>query len=250
MELLAKYIPNFLFILLRAGIVISMLPLVGSKNFPTKFKAGFVLAVALVLTPVVQFNVSRTTIPILVMREVVFGIALGLAARFIFFAFDIAGEIMSSTMGISIASVFNPDIGQSTEIARLYGIIATLALFVTNAHRDLIYIFVKSYEWVPAGGMEIKDLGAEAISIAGKMFVLGLKISAPVVIIMLAVNILLGFVYKAAPQMNVFFVGYPVYIFIGFVVILFCMPIFINAMGGYFDDVKNEMARVIAVSRP
>jgi flagellar biosynthetic protein FliR len=249
MDIIAKYIYNFLLILVRASIVMGLLPFFTSKNFPTQFKIGFVVALALILTPVVEVSVSRTTMPLFIIREVIIGIILGLIARFVFLAVDMAGQVVSNAMGLSIATIFNPEIGQSTEIATLYGMMAMLIFLAMDAHHDLIYVFVKSYEWLPAGHIEIKNLVAEVISASGRIFVIALKISAPVVVAMLISHLLLGFIYKAAPQMNIFFVGYPVYIFVGFVVILIGIPVFVHVIGGYLNSIKDEMAKIIALAR-
>src|SRR4030042_5633408 len=113
MDIFAPYIYNFLFILLRAGIVVSLLPFFGSRNFPVQFKIGFIVAIALILTPVVELNVSKTGIPFVVMREAIIGIILGLTARFIFLAVEMAGQVISNAMGLSIAAIFYPDSGAS-----------------------------------------------------------------------------------------------------------------------------------------
>jgi flagellar biosynthetic protein FliR len=249
MDIFAKYIYNFLFILLRAGIVLSLLPFFGSKNFPAQFKIGFIIAIALILTPIVELNISGIGIPLIVMREVIAGIILGLTARFIFFAVEMAGQVISNAMGISIATIFNPEFGQSTEIARLYGMMAMLIFLAMDAHHDLIYVFVKSYEWLPGGHINVQSLVTEVVSVSGKIFIIALKISAPVVIAMLISSLLLGFIYKAAPQMNIFFIGYPIYIFVGFTVILIGLPVFIHVISGYLNGIKDEMIRVIAIAR-
>jgi flagellar biosynthetic protein FliR len=249
MDIIARYIPNFILILLRVGIVISLLPLFSRKNFPVQFKIGFAMAVALVLTPIVELKVTRTNIPSLVMREVIMGIALGLTARFVFLAVEMAGQIVSNATGLSAANIFNPELGQSTEIANLYGIIAILIFLAMDAHHDLIYILVRSYEWLPAGQADIKNLASEVISITGRIFIIAIKISAPVVVAMLISSLLLGFLYKAAPQMNILFVGFPIYIFVGFIVMIIGIPVFVNVIGTFLDSMKDEMLRVIAVAR-
>jgi flagellar biosynthetic protein FliR len=249
MDMFSGYTANFLLILLRVSIFFSLLPLYGNSSLPAQFKIGFIVAMALILTPVVEVKVTDTEIPLLVMREVMFGLVLGTTARLVFFAVDMAGQMMSNAMGLSVATVFNPEMGQSTELANLYGIIAILLFLAMDAHHDLIYVFAKSYEWLPSGQIEINKLIPGMISGGGRMFVIAVKISAPVVVIMLIVNLLLGFMYKAAPQMNVFFVGYPVYIFVGLVVILLSIPVFAHVLGGYFSSIKDEMARVVAMAR-
>jgi flagellar biosynthetic protein FliR len=249
MESFAHYIPNFFFILLRAGIVLNMLPFLGSTSMPHQFRIGLAVAVALVLTPVVDFQVAKSAIPLVVVREVMFAMIFGLAARFIFFAVDMAGQIMSNATGLSMAAIINPEIGQSTEISQLYSIIATLLFFAVDAHHDLIAIFVKSYELVPAGTINLQGIATAGVSFAARIFVIALKISAPVLIIMLITNIILGFVSKAAPQMNVFFVGYPLYLFFGFLTMLLSLPVFAYVMGGYFKGIPDEIGRVLLLMK-
>jgi len=249
MENFGRYIYNFLLILLRAGIVVSLFPFFDNKNFPAQFKIGFILAIALVLTPVIELDISKTGIPLLVMREIIVGMILGLTARFIFLSVEMAGQMVSNSMGLSMATVFNPELGQSTEMASLYGMMATLIFLAMDAHHDLIQVFVKSYEWLPEGQINLKNLIPEIISVSGKLFIIALKISAPVVIAMLISSLLLGFIYKAAPQMNIFFVGYPVYIFVGFIVILIGMPVFIHVISGYLNDIKYEMIKLITIAK-
>lgn len=248
-DAIIKLMPNFLFILLRAGIVLVMLPFFSGRSFPAQFRIGLAVAIALVLAPVVDFQVAKTAIPVVVIREIMFGMIFGLAARFIFFAVDMAGHVMSAATGLSMATSFNPDMGPSTDISQLYSIIATLLFFAMDGHHDLISVFIKSYEWLPAGTVNVAGLLAAGISFATKIFVIALKISAPVAIIMLITNILLGFVYKAVPQMNVFFVAQPVYIFLGFLTMMLTLPVFAYVMGGYVSGIKDELGRVIMMMK-
>jgi flagellar biosynthetic protein FliR len=197
----------------------------------------------------VEFKVERPEIPLVVMREIFFGMALGFAGRLVFFAVDMAGQLMSTATGLSMASVFNPEIGQSTEISMVYGIIAMFVFLSLDAHHDLITIFIKSYEWLPAGHLDVQSLISPIIFMGSKMFLIAIKVSAPVVILMLVANILLGFMYKAAPQINIFFVAYPIYIVLGFSVMLLSMPVFIYVVGDYFMGIKDDMLRAIAAAR-
>lgn len=249
MDLLSNYIPTFLFVLLRAGIVLSLLPFFGSKNFPARFKIGLAAAFALVLTPVVEIPVARDQIAVIVMREALFGLLFGLAVRFVFFGIEMAGQVMSNAAGLSIATAFNPEMGQSTEVARLLGIIATLLFFALDVHHDVIALFVMSYEWLPSPSFDAGAVAAAMVSFATAIFIMAIKLSAPVAIIMLITNLLLGFVYKAAPQMNVFFVGFPIYIGLGLFMMLLSLPVFIHVMSGYFGGVKDELGRVILMFR-
>jgi flagellar biosynthesis protein FliR len=207
------------------------------------------IAIAAVLTPVVDFRAAENDTVLLVVREVVLGMVLGLAVRFVFFSVEIAGQMISDAMGLSIATVFNPDIGQSTEIARLLAILATLLFLVTDAHHDVIALFVRSYDLVPAGAADARVLLVEGIALVGRIFLIAIKLGAPVVVGMVTLNLLLGFIYKATPQVNIFFISFPLYISLGFLILLLALPAYIAAIGGSFADIRSEMVRVIGMAR-
>lgn len=248
-EIFSKYLPPFLFILLRTSIVLSFLPVFSNRNLPLQFKIGFVVLIALVLSPIVEVKITLSDLPFVVIQEVLFSIVLGSAARAIFMAVEMAGQIMSNVMGLSIATAFNPEMGQSTEVARFYGLTAMLIFLTIDAHHDLIYAFVKSYEILQPGSIHVENLVSRAISGGSKLFIIALKLSAPVVIVMFILNIVFGFLYKAAPQMNIFFISFPVFIFVGFLVMLISIPVFINVLVDNFGAVKDELERVLALAR-
>lgn len=249
MEAIDKLIPNFLIILLRASIVLNMLPFLGSTNFPAQFRIGIAVAVAVVLAPTLDIAVPRGALPFAIVREALFGMIFGLTARIVFYAVDMAGQAMSNAAGISMATILNPEIGQTTEVSQLFSIIATLLYLAMDAHHELILLFVRSFEWVPVGAVNIAGILPAALSLVTLLFVLALKLSAPVLIIMLITNVLLGFITKAAPQMNVFFVAYPVYIFLGFFTMLVSLPVFTYVMGGWFKGIPEELGRVMMLMR-
>lgn len=243
------YIPNFLLILLRASIVIAFLPLFNNKSFPVQFKIGLILTISLVLTPLVEFKIQENNIPIIVTKEIIFGLAIGIGVRSIFLAIELAGDTISNAMGISIATIYNPDIGQSTVIARLYNIFIILLFFAMDIHHDIIYVFVKSYDLLPVGGAHINNLATNIIEGSSKIFEIGIKIGAPVIVGMVITNFLLGFIYKASPQINIFFVSLPVNLFIGFTIMLITTPILLFFFGEYMSRIKETMLRIIILAR-
>lgn len=241
---------TFVLVLLRAGIFMSMLPVFGSKNFPMQFKIGLAVAFAALLSPIVHVDTANISLPVLVMREAALGIVLGATARAIFFAVDMGGQMISNAMGLSIATVFNPELGQSTEVARIYGIIAMLIVLAIDGHHELISVFVQSYDWLPLGQINVDNLILSKVVEAGsKVFIIALKISAPVLVGMLMVNILMGFLHKAAPQVNIFFVSFPVFLALGFLIMAMSVPVFTHFFSGQFHEVNNEMFRILAAAR-
>ena len=246
---LSLYITNFMFILLRAGIFISLFPVIGSKQFPAQFRIGLAVFISLLLTPVVNFEIAENNIPLLVMKEIVIAVALGLSVRFVFMAVNMAGTFVSYAMGMSIATVFNPEIGRDTLISQIYGILAMLFFLAVDAHHNLIYIFIKSFEVLPAGQLNLKPLLPEIVSLGSGFFVLALKLAAPVMVGLVIVHMLSGFLYKAAPQMNIFFVTMPLNIMLGIVLIILSLPVFEHVLSISFSDLRNEMTRLILMAK-
>ncbi|MBI4682637.1 MAG: flagellar biosynthetic protein FliR [Nitrospirae bacterium] len=248
-EILSGYMTNFLFILLRAGIFISLLPVIGGKQLPAQFRIGFAVFISILLTPVVNFQIAENNIPILIIKELIIAMALGLTVRFLFLAVNMAGTFIGFAMGLSMAQVFNPEVGQDTLIAEIYGIFTMLVFLAMDAHHDLVFVFVKSFELLPAGQLNIEPLLPQIVSLVTGMFVLAIKISAPVMVGILIVQLLSGFLYKAAPQMNIFFIAMPLNIFLGFVLIILSLPVFEHVLGISFSDLREDMTRLIMMAK-
>jgi len=249
MGILSEYIPNFLFILLRVSIFISFLPILGGNQSPVQFRIGLAVVISMLMTPVIQFEIAENHIPMMIVKEIFLGMALGLTVRLLFLAVNMAGAFISQTIGMSIATAFNPEMGQSTQIAEIYGTIALLYFLVLDVHHDLIFVFVKSFELLPAGHVNIQAVIPEMLSMGSGLFKLAMKISAPIVVGSLITYLLSGFLYKAAPQLNIFFIVMPLNIFLGFMMMILSIPVFEYVLGIQFDNIKTEMVKIISMAK-
>jgi flagellar biosynthetic protein FliR len=248
-EFLAPYITNFFIILLRSSIFVTLIPIIGGKELPGQFRLGFAVFIALLLTPVVKVEIHESSIPLLILKELLVGFALGFTVRLIFIAVNLAGQIMSQGIGLSAASVFNPEFGQSTQLSEILGTVAMLYFLVMDAHHEVIYIFVKSYELLPAGQLNIMQVIPDVLSLGNKMFILALKIGAPVVVGLLITNILTGFLYKVAPQMNIYFIVLPLNIILGLLLMILSIPVFEYVLRINFADMSSDLTRIIALAK-
>jgi flagellar biosynthetic protein FliR len=214
-----------------------------------QFKMGLAVFISLLLTPVVDFQFSENQVPLLVIKEVLIGLALAFTARMVFYAVNMAGLHVSFSMGLAMGRVFNPETGQSTHVAELFGVIAMLFFLITDAHHDLIYIFVKSFELLPGGKVNIASMIPMIVSLGSKMFVIALKIASPIRVGLFIVHIMAGFLYKMAPQLNIFFITMPLNIFLGFLLIAVCIPVFEYVLEINFSNMRNEMMRIIMLAK-
>jgi len=245
----SQYFTSFLFILLRTSIIVALLPVIGGSQIPAQFKIGLAVFIAILLTPVVKFQIIENQMAMLVVKEIFLGIALGLTVRFIFLAVNMGGLFISHTMGMSMGTVFNPEVGHSTHVAEVYGAMLMLFFLVADIHHDLIFVLVKSFEILPGGQLNIMNLIPQMITMMGKLFVVALKISAPVFAGILVTYILSGFLYKVAPQLNIFFIVMPLNIFLGFMLMAVSIPAFEYVLGISFSNIRNEMIRIIMIAK-
>ncbi|KPK32936.1 MAG: hypothetical protein AMK70_09895 [Nitrospira bacterium SG8_35_1] len=245
----SQYFTSFLFILLRTSIIVALMPVIGGSQIPAQFKIGLTVFIAVLLTPVVKFQIVENQMAMLVVKEIFLGIALGLTVRFIFFAVNMGGLFISHTMGMSMGRVFNPEVGQSTHVAEVYGAMLMLFFLVADIHHDLIFVLVKSFELLPGGQSNILNLIPPIIAMMGKLFVVSLKISAPIFVGILITYILSGFLYKVAPQLNIFFIVMPLNIFLGFLLMAVSIPAFEYILGINFSNIRNEMIRIIMIAK-
>lgn len=242
---LSGYVLNFLLILLRLSLVVFMLPFWSSKQFPRQFKIGFILALAYILTPMVRVDTGSQPLVSVLIQELILGSVLGLAVRTLFLGVELAGTLISDAMGLSLATIFNPEMGQSTEVSTLLGLLAMLLFLVLDLHHDLIAILLRSYEVLPLGRIRTDHLLQQGIALGGQVFILAVKMAAPVLVGLIIVNLLMGFIYKAAPQVNIFFVSLPVYVLVGFFILFLSLPVLIHFLEGRLLGLREEALRLL-----
>jgi len=154
-------------------------------------------------------------------QELVVGIAIGFMLKIAIEAAVLAGQIVSSGTGLSFAMVVDPQAGGIPLLGRFYLIIATLLLLAGNAHLQLIEILASSFSLVPvgSGGLSIGD-ARQVTDFAGLMFVGAIKLALPSVAAMLMVNVAFGVISRAAPTLNLFAVGFPITLLMGFLIMI------------------------------
>ncbi|MBI5237477.1 MAG: flagellar biosynthetic protein FliR [Deltaproteobacteria bacterium] len=238
--LFAKNYPAFLFVLVRTGSIIMAAPIFGAFSVPMRIKAGLSLVLAVLLTPLVPkapVPVDLVSIAIAVGNEALIGAAIGLAARFIFTGIEYAGQIASFQIGIGMASTFDPIHGaQVTVIGRLMGILAILVFLSVNGHLMVIMAIRKSFDVIPPYGFNFSaGLMEDLVLFSKETFLLAVKFSAPVVAVMVFVNIALGIMARTVPQLNMFAIGFAATIAVGFIMLAFSMPVIAPAAAAAFD---------------
>lgn len=232
----------FFLVLMRTSAFVVSWPVFGVENISAQLKVLFALVLALVLFPTLhwqaaQYDALKTDVMILAIREVFIGLSLGYLARLFFFAFRIAGEMMSQATGLSSASMFNPAIGaQVTSIENFYVVLATLFYLGANGHHILITGLARTFEWAPCAQLTLNYSQFTGVGhMVQEVVELGLRFAAPVVISILVVNLVLGVVGKTVPQLNVLVTSFPINIMAGLGLMIITMPLLMDQMGDFLQ---------------
>ena len=239
----------FTLILGRMAGIFSSIPLFGGKRVPMRIKAITTLTMALVCYPILRAGgipplpEDTVSLVLLVARETLIGITLGMLGQVLFAAVEFCGQIVGMQMGLSIVSEFDPSQGNQASVMSIFQGLLALLLFVSlGVHHFFIRTIIESYTPVPIGAWHMTGgLMQYLITLTGQIFVLAVKLAAPVMVALLATSVALGIMARAFPQMNVFMVSMPLNIGIGFLVLGMSLTIFLHTLQGAFNGISQQI---------
>lgn len=198
-------------------------------------------------TVLVQLNELQDSLITLALKEAFVGISLGFATRVFFFAIGMAGELISVSMGLGQAQIFNPMMGNMGNVMEQFFVaLATLLYMGLNGHHYMIQGLTSSFETVTLATTSIKALGYfEVAKYAQEFFVFGIKIAAPVMISMLVVQVGVGILSRAVPQINVLMTAAPVTILLGMAILFISLPLMLLQLNGLLEISTGELFKFI-----
>jgi flagellar biosynthetic protein FliR len=227
---LYAWIGGLLWPLTRILGLVAIAPVFGNTSVPMLIKTtlGVLLAavIAPTLPPVPIIDPTSWAGILILGQELLIGMAMGFAMRLVFAAVEFAGEVASSTMGFSFATFFDPSsAGRSSAISQFLALIATMAFLAVNAHLVLIEALVESFFTLPISATPMAlTAPLEMARWGSSIFVAGLQIAMPIIAAMLVTNLALAILTRAAPQLNLFGIGFPITLGTGFLVISLTLP--------------------------
>ena len=238
---------SFLLTFMRFSIILFLLPFFGATLLPNVIKGALCLLLTIALWPKLAFSGvmlpgNPWSIALMFLGEIVLGLLLNILVLLLFSAVQSAGSIMGFSMGFSLMNSIDPMTGASESgLGHLMGQVTTMLFLAFNGHLVLLSGVAQTFELVPPGGLLINPvLGEHLIQFTGQLFILAVKIAAPILGSVFLVDLALALVARAAPQMNVLFIGFPVKIGVGF---LFMTLVF-SALAIYVGQFIDELGPV------
>ncbi len=206
----------------RTGAFAMLLPGIGENGVPPRVRLAFAFIFALVLYPVVRPGLpavpdSVGAIGAQVGLEVLIGLAIGTLLRMFLQTLAVAGEVVSLQTTLSFAQTTNPTQAvPTTTVGTFLTLLGLTLVFATGLHQTFIAGIAHSYDVFPAGrGFSVREMGSLAVTAFGRTFALGIQLAAPVIVFSFVFNIAAGFIGRAMPQFQVFFVATPLQVLLG-----------------------------------
>jgi flagellar biosynthetic protein FliR len=229
-----------------SGFVLTA-PTTGEAVVPGRVKTVLILALAFLLAPLVEVppSLSIFSAPgvVTAVLELLLGVAIGMVVQMTFEALVFAGQSISLTMGLGFATLVDPQRGaQVPVIGQMFMIFGTLTYLSINGHLMLLGALAQSFHTLPIGAANVDQGFLTAVVVWGAhVFDTGLLIALPALIALVIVNLALGVVTRAAPQLNIFGIGFTITLLCGFLVL-------IVGLGGIMSGISNLIASALTAA--
>src|SRR5256714_1779969 len=253
MQLDVSFLPGygaaFILMFARIGTMIMLLPGLGEMSVPARVRLTVALVLTFVLFPLHRAGYTidlRLPGPVIVAlaQELLIGMVLGLTARLTISALQVAGSVIAQQLGLGFVTAIDPTMGQQGVIlGNFLTILGVALIFATDLHHLVIGALDESYTLFAPGELPlIGDVAAHTTRIIGTAFRIGIQLSAPFIVFGLLFNLGLGVLSRLMPQMQVFFVGLPMSILVGFLILLLVLGAMMTTFLGSVEGVLHELA--------
>lgn len=245
---------GFLICLARVAAIFAIIPVFSGGQIPPQMRIGIAVMFALLTYPIIQStlpvtSLTLTDMAIIVAAEVIFGLLVGFIAQLIFMAAEFAGAIIGYQMGFAMANVFDPTTQQQVAlISQFQGIFAILLFLSLNVHHFFLEAMVASFTLLPPGYLNLTG-GAipMLVELSNNALILSIRLVAPIIALLILVNMTLGFMTRIFPQLNVFMLSFPLNIGISFMVMGVTFGIFAAILQGEFAALPERFLRLFSL---
>ncbi|WP_177420475.1 flagellar biosynthetic protein FliR [endosymbiont of Lamellibrachia barhami] len=253
---LNAFLGAYLWPLIRIGAMMMASPVFNSRQFPVRMRMGLALLITWVAMPSLPTDMPPMDVLshdgfIILLQQIAIGVTMGFILQMVFGAVVFAGQAMAYSMGLGFASMVDPQNGvQVPVVAQFYLILTTLVFLLLNGHLILIELVVDSFQTIPVATSGLSSTGIhDIVAWASRMFAGGLMIALPMMGAMLMVNLGMGVVMRAAPQLNIFSIGFPITMLLGFLLISVTLPNVLELFTHLLNEGFQLMMQIFQITR-
>lgn len=220
---ISTWVASFMLPLFRVGAVLMTMPIFGTSLVPKRIRLYFALAITVVITPnlppMPPVNALDLSGLLLIAEQVLIGGLLGFSLQLFFQAFVVAGQIISIQMGMGFASMVDPTNGVSAAvIGQFLTMLVTLLFLGMNGHLVVFEVLTESFTTLPVGSAMLVNHFWDVANKLGWVLGAAMLLVLPAITALLVVNIAFGIMTRAAPQLNIFSIGFPLTLVLGLVI--------------------------------
>lgn len=244
-----RYVILFFLMFMRLGTMVMLMPGIGERMMPARFRLVIAFAITLVLMPVHQkAYVVDLTSPLSVLAagaiEFIIGLVFGLSARVAMSSLVVAGSVIAQAMGIGFAMQVDPTQGQQSAVIGNFLTLLGVAVIVTSGLDHMVIISLsRSFDLLKPGDYPVTgDMAKLILTVVDQAFSVGIKLSAPFLVFGLVFNAGLGLLSKLMPQMQVYFVAMPLSILGGFAILMLTISVVMGVFQGQMSDLLSDLS--------
>jgi flagellar biosynthetic protein FliR len=252
-DVTADKLEVFILVLFRLGGFFVIAPFWGHSQVPQRLRIAIALVLAWLVAPLMpaagfEVAVDLPGLAALAVREMIAGGIIGFAYAILFFGVQSAGQAAGMQMGFAIVNVIDPHTEQSVSLLGQFKFILLMLIFLLiDGHHLVLQSLLDSFRVVPLGSLHTASLVPEKlIRLTGLMFVIAVKIAAPMIVTLLLTDVALGIVARTVPQMNIFIVGFPLKIGVGMLVLAASIPLLSYVFSKLLLQVQGQTTAIIA----
>lgn len=249
---LAQWMADLLYPFMRVAALFSAAPVFSLRQFPIRVRVGLAVMVTVLIQPLIpSAPVVDTFGPesfLIAFHQIAVGLAMGFLLQMVFQALIFGGQAIAFSMGLGFAFMMDPQNGvQVPVVAQFYLLLATLAFVIGNGHLVLLGVMADSFQVMPVGMEGIDRAGLfNIVAWASELFAAGVLVALPVIITLLLINIGMGVVGRAAPQLNIFSVGFPVTLMVGLLLMWMTLPQVLGSFGELVTTMLGQTINLIS----
>jgi len=238
----------FMLVLSRVAGIFAAMPVFGGRSVPNRIKVIVVFMITLVCFPTLSVTMPQVppdvfSLALLALTELMVGLTLAFITQIIFAAVEFSGQIIGMQMGLTISSIIDPSRGTQTQIMSVVQtLFATLLFLSLNIHHIFIRAIIDSFRVIPLGGWRLSgELITFLVQSTSDVFIIGIRLAAPVMVALLLTTVALGIMARAFPQMNIFMISLPLNIGLGLIVLGMTITIFFHVLEVSFGQLKGQI---------
>jgi flagellar biosynthetic protein FliR len=244
-------VASFFLPMIRIGAMFTAVPLFSFQAVPARARLILTAAMTFVVMPLLPRAPAVDMLSyegmLIIAQQIAIGLVIGFIVQMVFSALSFAGQSVALSMGLGFASLVDPQNGQPAPlISQLYTMTGTLVFLSLDGHLLLIKMLLDSFTSLPIGpdGLAKADLWA-IIAWSSRMFAGGVLLAMPLIVSLLLVNIGFGVATRAAPQLNIFSVGFPVTLMLGLALIWLTFPNVLGQLSGLLTDAYELIEQML-----